>query len=125
MLTPFINFCVIAASIILIIILTIMGIVTYRNNNASVVYPPVVSNCPDYWYESYDKNSPDVDPTKTPTGTCYNKMNLGNSKCSKNMDFSKWVGTNGLCKKQTWARKCDITWDGVTNAKYACTNSTM
>ena len=111
----FINFCIITASVILIVILTVMGILTYRNST-SVVFPPVISNCPDYWYDSYDPNSIDVDPTKTRTGTCYNKMNLGNPECSRSLDFSKW----GMCKKQTWARKCNITWDGVTNSKNVC-----
>ena len=42
---------------------------------------------------------------------------MGSDSCAKVMDFSKspWIGDTGLCRKLEWAKKCDLSWDGVTN----------
>lgn len=109
----FINYSIISASFILILILAIMGVLIYRANSTGP-YPPVISNCPDYW--SYDPT--DTDPAKTSSGTCYNTMKLGTCTTTEKQDFSTW----GMCKKQTWARNCNITWDGISNAKSLCTS---
>ena len=33
------------------------------------------------------------------------------------MNFTKnsWNGKDGICKKSKWARKCNLSWDGITN----------
>ena len=38
------------------------------------------------------------------------------------MDFSysHWNGKDGLCNKYKWAKKCDLTWDGITTSDDAC-----
>jgi hypothetical protein len=35
-------------------------------------------------------------------------------------DFQAKNGKSALCEKQTWAKRCLISWDGVTNADDAC-----
>ena len=74
-------------------------------------YPPVQSQCPDYWKVEQDK-------------TCTNIKQLGtcNDGGSHNMDFTtpEFTGADGLTKKCHWAQNCGIVWDGVTNNKKAC-----
>jgi hypothetical protein len=124
--------------------LTIIAIVL-KNQKSKGIYPPVVDNCPDYWYSSYY----DIDTTNTvstvknpctytqygccpdnitnksdemgsscPIAKCYNVQNLGEKgdTCNPVMDFSKFT----TCQKQTWSKKCNITWDGITNMPDKC-----
>ena len=107
----FVNVCIISAFVILIVILIVVGLASNRSTSKKNIYP-VVSNCPDYWYDSYDP----TDPTKTKAGTCFNNMNLGKPECGKTVDFSNM----DFCTKQTWAKRCDIMWDGITNAAHKC-----
>ena len=106
----------IIASIVLIITLSIIAI-SFSNIKNDSKYPPVVPDCPDYWLVM-----PDASGNK-----CMNKHSeLGNSSCPKTMDFSGswWLGELGMCHKKTWANSCNLTWDGVTNArKNPCNNN--
>lgn len=105
----------IIAGIILITVLTGMSL-AFKNANSDVQFPPVHSNCPDYWVEEED--------SETKKNMCINKKNLGKPSCSKKMDFSvfPYGGSDDVCQKQMWAKGCRITWDGVTNNKEACDN---
>lgn len=92
---------IIVATIILILMLTIIGfsLKTYTINQT---FPPTSSECPEYWV-STDKG-------------CENPNNLG--KCGKGpFDFSqhRYKGHNGNCNKARWARNCQVAWDGITN----------
>lgn len=104
----------IIAIIILIICLIFIGISLY-NSKYNTQYPPVVADCPDYWLDLSDGDG----------ANCVNKKNLGKSNCNKSMNFSTsfWTGDEGLCRKYKWARKCNLTWDGVTNGTDACSSS--
>lgn len=55
---------------------------------------------------------------------CYNTHNLGDTSISGCMsqDFTTddYTGTAGLCNKQTWAKQCQVSWDGVTNVPSSC-----
>jgi len=77
-------------------------------------YPPVVASCPDYWI--------DLSGGINSGGSCYNVKNLGKDTCKKQVDFTTdfWTGDNGSCNKQTWAKACDLTWDGITNNQNVC-----
>lgn len=100
------------AIVILIICLIIIAIALYRSKY-NTAFPPVVADCPDYWLDMSDGDG----------SNCVNKMkDLGNPSCPRTMNFSTsmWTGDDGLCRKRTWARKCDLTWDGVTNNANAC-----
>ena len=96
----------ILAAIILIIFFVTTGIIFYLNRY-NVSFPPVISDCPDYW----------LDESKDDTSKCVNVQKLGKEECPKIMDFSqsRFQGSNGLCRKYKWAKSCDITWDGITS----------
>ena len=99
------------ASVILILVLIFIGI-SLHNNKKTTAYPPVIADCPDYW----------IDMSEGDGNKCVNSKNLGSCN-KKDMDFSSsfWTGYNGLCHKYKWARKCDLTWDGITNSSKHCT----
>lgn len=101
------------AIIVLTIVLIMIGRTLYVNR-FSVVFPPVVSDCPDYWLDKSDGDS----------SNCENVKNLGSCN-DKTMDFSSalWKGSEGLCRKQQWAKKCNLTWDGITNNNQLCKTS--
>ena len=97
---------VISISVIfLIIMLVIIGIAMYKKKYTQV-FPPIVSNCPDYWEDKSIGNS----------SNCVNIKNLGTCGV-KSKDFSgtDWTSNEGICNKAKWARNCNLTWDGITN----------
>lgn len=104
----------ILATAILIGILAFIGF-SMRKSTSNEVYPPVVAECPDYW-EAEPLNG---DPTKP---LCKNVKNLGSDNCAKSMNFNtdEFTGEGGFCGKQQWAKKCGLTWDGVTNSTRKC-----
>jgi|TARA_Y100000389_G_scaffold199883_1_gene239184 hypothetical protein len=102
----------IIASILLLLTLIAFGISLY-NRKYKMKFPPVISQCPDYW--EFQKDS-------TGANICVNVKNLGKPSCNKKMNFQegKWVGADGVCNRRSWARNCDIVWDGVTNTSQKC-----
>lgn len=106
------NIVLIIAGILLILTLVIFGISLYNKNKHSA-FPPVRSQCPDYWEFTKDSTGADI---------CINTKNLGNPKCNKQMNFQegKWVGKEGTCNKKDWAKNCDLVWDGITNSSEKC-----
>ena len=83
------------------------------------------SNCPIPCRETQYGCCPDKVTTKSDeTGTtcpvpkCFNKRNLGtvSDTCPRYMDFSSY----DTCKKQTWAKGCDMSWDGISNMPNTC-----
>ena len=97
------------AIIVLILLLTWIGYGLYTASHHSK-FPPVSSSCPDYWkVEGKDKDE-----------KCVNIKNLGNCNHGKNNSVSfqadRFKGKHGICAKADWARRCGVTWNGVTNA---------
>lgn len=97
---------------LLIVTTVIMAISMWRASKATT-FPPVIGECPDYWTASASKH-----------GTlCTNVLGMGNPNSCKvanpgsTMKFAgaSWNGPDGNCKKAKWARKCGLTWDGLTN----------
>lgn len=101
----------IIAIVVLILCLIIIGYMLNKNKYNSQ-YPPVISECPDYWLDRSDGDG----------SNCINSQGLGRTNCAKKMDFSGtyWTGQDGLCNKNKWAKTCNLTWDGVTNNLNAC-----
>jgi hypothetical protein len=95
------------AIIILIISLCFIGIALYRQKYNSD-YPPVIANCPDYWDISGNH--------------CINSMNLGKSSCNVPMDFTtaRWNNNSSKCQKYQWAKRCNLTWDGISDNHDLC-----
>ena len=135
------NYVFVTTLFCLLVALTITAIVLKTSKSGP--YPPVVDSCPEYWYNSYyDLDSsqnkvssacvdsqygccPDNTTAKTddagttcPVSKCYNVKKLGieSDTCGMEMDFSKY----STCQKQTWAKGCNITWDGITNIPSSC-----
>jgi hypothetical protein len=99
--------------ILLIVFLIVISILVLRTKSQTITFPPEITDCPDYWYESYDKS--------TGKGKkCYNAHQLGSNECAEVMDFTTpdWTGSDSLCKKQTWANNCGLSWDGITNINH-------
>ena len=94
------------AVILLIICLIFIGYSLYKAKYY-VAFPPVAADCPDYWLDN--------------EGVCTNVKGLGSCTSSTiNFNNSFYSGDEGLCRKYNWAKKCNLTWDGVTNNKDAC-----
>ena len=95
------------ATALLIISLIIIAIVTWTKQSAKN-FPPVVSECPDYW----------ADMSRGNASNCVNINHVGNKDCHQQMDFSgpEFRGPDGICGKLAWAQRCEQTWDGVTNS---------
>jgi uncharacterized protein YxeA len=82
-------------------------------------FPPVVSDCPDYW---------DVERDENDNLTCVNNSTInrgkGSEECNnKNIEFFNINGSNSnqqLCTKKKWAQDCKIAWDGITNNNVKC-----
>lgn len=106
------------AIFILIISLIIVGILL-SFLLMSETYPPVISDCPDYWDVSLNSSNETICINLSQQNT-----GLGTSECTNyNTDLFLVSGTdyaNVLCEKYKWANDCDITWDGITNNNQVC-----
>ena len=99
-----------SAIIILIIALVIIGIaLSYAKDDQ--VWPPAVPNCPDYRAAEGSEND----------ATCINLKDLGtcqatgeNKHLTMNFNNAPFVGADEACAKYTWAKKCGVSWDGIT-----------
>ena len=98
---------------ILIFAIILIGVLLFTGGGDST-WPPVVSECPDYWIDRVDKEGE--------AKKCFNVHNLGKSSCDNVMDFSTdfWSGSTGDCRKYKWANNCNVTWDGITNNNNIC-----
>jgi hypothetical protein len=89
-------------------------------------YPPVISQCPDYWDVSGNMciNNIDSDGISIVNGisnpeTVYkaNPHNYVDRSCNINPSDPIWL-SNGLtptCNQKNWANGLNIMWDGVSN----------
>jgi len=100
---------VIIAIICLIAALIFVGYAMYQKQY-DVKFPPVSSQCPDYW-TAKDKK-------------CFNTKHLGSCATGKDasVDFNTkfFQGHNGACRKANWAKRCGVSWDGISNNTHAC-----
>jgi hypothetical protein len=93
------------ALFILIIMLISVAYAMYKTKYKTA-FPPVDSDCPDYW--------------ESKSGKCVNVNKIGscNIGSGNSMDFNTndYKGHSGLCNKLKWAKQCKVSWNGVTNA---------
>jgi hypothetical protein len=122
MITKFNKTVLMVASILLILGLIIIGIIIVRSLGEEV-FPPVVTDCPDYWSVTYNAANEVICKN--------NQINSGYAKDTcRNYPTSRF-SVNGtseadkLCEKSKWAKDCNIHWDGITNNPKACANTTM
>ena len=109
----------IIAGIILVVslVLVLIFILMSKGNQK---YPPVESECPDYW-----ELGPVSDDNQKLV--CKNVKGLGEGWSGQSTDETidpntrEFQGVDGLCNKQNWARQYNVTWEGVTEpTKDAC-----
>ena len=106
------------ATFILIVSLIALGIF-FSKALFEDSFPPVVSDCPDYWDVNRDDNN---------NPTCVNNSTInrgkGTSDCNdQNVDMFDRNGSNTnqiICTKKKWAQDCKIAWDGITNNNVKC-----
>lgn len=102
----------ISAAVILLISLIFISIALY-NSKYNAKFPPVDAYCPDYWILDDTSGKP----------KCKNVYNLGNDTCrgADDMVFNPLQKfPKGLCQMYNWTNKCDMTWQGVSNAREPC-----
>ena len=122
MLTEFNKIVLTIATIILIISLIILAIFM-KKALSNDVFPPVISDCPDYWDVSYNNAEDSVKCIRT------NIINQGSTAGDCSSYDVALFQQNGssyddiLCEKYKWAKGCNLEWDGVTNNNKACGKS--
>lgn len=128
----FIQQVLMVAVIVLIAALATVG-VAISTDDTKVDFPPRIDSCPDYWvHASYLKNGNVGDSNiniENLSEECVNIKKLGTCNPeSEVMDFNTEPYNNpgesgpdsGMCAKYTWAKGCNITWDGITNKDSPC-----
>jgi hypothetical protein len=94
------------AIVVLIISLIFIGISLYNTTGAK--FPPVASKCPDYF--------------EIENNTCKNKHGIGTQvapHCPARDEFLSLSDVETPCTKYKRAKKCKLTWNGITNASPA------
>ena len=103
------KFILFAAIIILIITLIIIG--TALSSATDTTWPPMTPECPDYWVIDGSGNNATCINMKD-LGTC--QPQSGDKHLRMNFNLPAFTGSNELCAKYTWAKKCGVSWDGIT-----------
>tara|TARA_B100000424_G_scaffold123286_1_gene93463 strand:+ start:5131 stop:5565 length:435 start_codon:yes stop_codon:yes gene_type:complete len=131
----------IVATIALMVILAIIATVLIVNKD-KVFYPPVVSECPDYWVDAGFLKSPGgekylVDPDVKSAaesasnntdcinfkklGSCMNEGLIIDPNSSDMFPGGQGIHQGSkMCSQFEWANRCGITWDGITNRENVC-----
>lgn len=93
---------ILVATIVFTIAIILLSYLFYVLNK-SRIFPPDITECPDY-FEVKGKN------------ICENVNNIGTCP-DKTFDFNDniYKGYNGLKEKLKWANNCNVVWDGITN----------
>jgi hypothetical protein len=109
------NITLIIAGVLLLICIVLI-ILIFLFPNTKQVWPPFVSNCPDYFVDENGDGS-----------KCVNDLSLGKCDGNEIPNFTtdpEYLGSSGNCAKKNWANGCSITWDGITyGVKDPCTTS--
>lgn len=103
------KFILFAAIIILTITLIVIGVAL--SSASDTTWPPMTPDCPDYWIIDGSGNNATCINVKD-LGTC--PPQSGNKHLNMNFNDNAFTGSNGLCAKYTWAKKCNVSWDGIT-----------
>ena len=121
----------VVAVVFLLIVLTIMGVMM-QSQNKSVVYPPTMNRCPDYWTEdaagtctipaaTVRRNQGDYYVSgATPSLVSLSTTSSPYATTATTFDPSNnlWTSSSGktaICAKRDWVNRHNIVWDGVSN----------
>ncbi len=101
--------CIVAITILIVALIYVAIMLILQSNNDK--FPPYSSSCPDYW-NMVKQNGVDM---------CINDKSLGevsNQGCGQlDPNNSLFSSGSGDCNKYTYAKTCNITWDGITNSE--------
>lgn len=120
MIREFNKIVITVATVILIIMLVLLGIFLSKSLMEDS-YPPVISDCPDYWDISLNS-----DGNKTCVDVMGINSGIGTQECNSELVSLFNIGSNNdeiNCNKYKWSKKCKVTWDGITNNSKPCENS--
>lgn len=97
---------IIYTALAILIILLIIVSINLHYAKTNVKWPPIIGNCPDYWYDEGTNGSKCV----------INNDNVNLGTATSPMDFSgnAYTGKNGNCVKYQWANSKSVSWDGIT-----------
>ena len=123
------------AIVLLIICLIFIGAMLY-SSKYSAKFPPVNSACPDYWVdlgpskENGNKSmcvppgyvNPETGQPVSPPIPGYGSDD-GSCRQPQYVDGSAKMSSSELCDNSRWAKKCNYSWNGVTNDPNACNKS--
>jgi hypothetical protein len=96
-------------AVFLLIFTLIVIAIALKKAETSQTWPPIVSECPDYWYVDGSGNNTKCVNLKD-LGTC----NPSSGHLTMNFNIAPFDGSNSTCEKYNWANKCGISWDGIT-----------
>jgi hypothetical protein len=96
---------ILAASIMLILVLTFVGYTLY-NHRKDQKFPPNIGLCPDHWTMGSDDH------------TCMNSQGVGTFAPLEG-DSYDFTGSSN-CQKANYARLHGLSWDGITNDDDVC-----
>ena len=110
---------ILTIAIVLLIGMLIMINMSLSNATASIMWPPIQTDCPDYWEDLSGNGSQCFNVKDIGTCSIYDPKydaTTGKPDSSSTMNFSgaTYTGPNGLCEKQKWAKTCGVAWDGIT-----------
>jgi hypothetical protein len=113
----FYKLSIISMIVILLICLAIIAFLISTSDKKNV-YPPHISECPDYYVKQEDGKCKDVKGVATNEACMSVDFNDSNAFPNKN---NSGLGSNGaFCERKTWAKDCGVNWDGLTNNENVC-----
>ena len=109
----------IIAFALLVIALVVIGLMI-NSAIGNAQFPPEVSVCPDWWTTETSGNNVICNNTQSlgikGTPVCQNLPNdVSGEESSMTNSKYRGLGTSAMQSKCNLAKKCGVTWDGVTN----------
>ena len=93
-------------SLAILIVLLIIIAINMNSARKSMTWPPLVGDCPDYWFDAGTNGS-----------KCtlnMNKVNAGDATSPMNFSLAPYNTSRGNCSKYRWATSNGVSWDGIT-----------
>jgi len=88
-------------------------------------YPPIISDCPDYWNVEYDSVTGKKKCTNNSINSGYNTTNKCRVYPITQFNATGTSVDDMVCAKYKWSKDCNIHWDGITNNSQACLKTTI
>lgn len=128
------HYIVLTIAIVALVIMFVFVAIMMTYNNASTVFPPYTSTCPNYWKLNNDGNCVVPGNSTTAginTGVGFTSITsptsgiYGYNSRTGAVDFNDpaWAATtakSATCAKSMWAQTNSILWDGVSNFNGNC-----